>query len=175
MRRGGTAVGVSLGGVGTSEWGEGDPAAAAAAAAILGPPVDDTEGAGVSGGGGEVVVVGGASGGAAESRSLGLGVSRGGVGVAGTGESGVEGEAAVAAEAAAIWAPLVATSLASDWLTRTGSLSILQQHQSTLLSVSPCCLSPVSSIHVGPSVWPRRARAAPGFLGAGNGRVCVCV
>lgn len=103
------AVGVSLGGVGTSKWGE---AAPAAAAAILGPTLDDTEGAGVRGGGGDVVVVGGACGGTAESRSLGLGVRRGGVGVAGTGESGVEGEAA-----AAIWAPLVVASLASDWLT----------------------------------------------------------
>lgn len=105
-------VGVSLGGVGTSEWGEGAPAAAAA---ILEPPLDETEGAGVSGGGGDVVVVGEACGGIAESRSLGLGVRRGGVGVAGTGESGVEGEAVAAA--VAICAPLVVASLASDWLT----------------------------------------------------------
>lgn len=97
-----------MGGVGTREWGEVAPVAA-----ILAPPLDDTVGAGVSGGGGDVVVVGGACGGTIESKSLGLGVRRGGVGVAGTGESGDEGEAA----AAVFWAPLVVASLASDWLT----------------------------------------------------------
>lgn len=60
------------------------------------------EGAGVRGGGGEEVV--GVSAGAAESRSIGLGVRRGGVGVV-----GVEGSVVVGG-----LVPLVA-SPCSDW------------------------------------------------------------
>lgn len=81
VRRAGLPVEVSLGGVGTSMWGEGEPATAAA---TFGPWVAVTEGAGVRGGGGEEVV--GVSVGAGESRSIGLGVSRGGVGVTGVEE-----------------------------------------------------------------------------------------
>lgn len=76
VRRVGGAVEVSLGGAGTRMWGDG-----AAAAATFGTWVAEMEGAGVRGGGGEEVV--GVSVGAGESRSMGLGVSRGGVGVVG--------------------------------------------------------------------------------------------
>lgn len=116
VRRAGVAVGVSFGGAGTRMWGDGEPAVAVA---IFGAWVADTEGAGVRGGGGEEVV--GVSVGAGESRSMGLGVSRGGVGVVGVEELGVVVEGLV---------PLVA-SPCSDWLCRTSSLSILQ-HFSTL-------------------------------------------
>lgn len=75
-------VEVSLGGAGTRMWGEGAPPAAAFVAWAA-----ETDGAGVRGGGGEEVV--GVSVGAGESRSIGLGVSLGGVGVAGVEESGV--------------------------------------------------------------------------------------
>lgn len=116
VRSAGVAVEVSLGRAGTRMWGEGAPGVAVA---ILGPTLADTEGAGVSGGGGEDVV--GVSVGVGESRSLGLGVSRGGVGVVGVEASGVVGVVVGA------WGlvPLVA-SPTSDWLGRTGSLSILQ-------------------------------------------------
>lgn len=56
----------------------------AVAAAAFGPWFVVMEGAGVRGGGGEEVV--GVSEGAGESRSMGLGVSRGGVGVGGVAE-----------------------------------------------------------------------------------------
>lgn len=75
-------VEVSLGGAGTRMWGEGAPPAAAFVAWAA-----ETDGAGVRGGGGEEVV--GVSVGAGESRSIGLGVSLGGVGVAEVEESGV--------------------------------------------------------------------------------------
>lgn len=84
VRRAGVAVEVSLGGAGTRMWGDGAPAAAAA---TFGTWAAETEGAGVRGGGGEEVV--GVSVGAGESRSMGLGVSRGGVGVVGVEGSGV--------------------------------------------------------------------------------------
>lgn len=84
VRRAGVAVEVSLGGAGTRMWGDGAPAVAAA---TFGTWVAETEGAGVRGGGGEEVV--GVSVGAGESRSMGLGVSRGGVGVVGVEGSGV--------------------------------------------------------------------------------------
>lgn len=73
VRRAGMAVEVSLGGAGTRMWGD--------AVAALGPWDEMTEGAGVRGGGGEEVA--GVSVDAGESRSVGLGVSRGGVGVVG--------------------------------------------------------------------------------------------
>lgn len=84
VRRVGVAVEVSLGGAGTRMWGDGAPAVAAA---TFGMWAVVTEGAGVRGGGGEEVV--GVSVGAGESRSMGLGVSRGGVGVVGVEVSGV--------------------------------------------------------------------------------------
>lgn len=84
VRSAGVTVEVSLGGAGTRMWGDG---VTAVAAASFGPRFTDTEGAGVRGGGGEEVV--GVSVGAGESRSMGLGVSRGGVGVVGVKESGV--------------------------------------------------------------------------------------
>lgn len=84
VRSAGVAVEVSLGGAGTRMWGEG---VTAVAAASFGLRFADTEGAGVRGGGGEEVV--GVSVGAGESRSMGLGVSRGGVGVVGVEGSGV--------------------------------------------------------------------------------------
>lgn len=87
VRRAGVAVEVSLGGAGTRMWGDGAPAVDAA---TFGTWAADTEGAGVRGGGGEEVV--GVSVGAGESRSMGLGVSRGGVGVVGVEGSGVVGE-----------------------------------------------------------------------------------
>lgn len=99
VRRAGVAVEVSLGGAGTRMWGDGAPTVAA----ILGMWVAETEGAGVRGGGGEEVV--GVSVGAGESRSMGLGVSRGGLGVV-----GVEESAAIRG-----LVPLVA-SPCSDWL-----------------------------------------------------------
>lgn len=82
VRRVGVAVEVSLGGAGTRMWGDGAPAVAAASFGAA-----ETEGAGVRGGGGEEVV--GVSMGAGESRSMGFGVSRGGVGVVGVEGSGV--------------------------------------------------------------------------------------
>lgn len=84
VRSAGVAVEVSLGGAGTRMWGDG---VTAVAAASFGLRFADTEGAGVRGGGGEEVV--GVSVGAGESRSMGLGVSRGGVGVVGVEGSGV--------------------------------------------------------------------------------------
>lgn len=84
VRSAGVAVAVSLGGAGTRMWGDKEPAVAAAS---FGPRLDDTEGAGVRGGGGEDVV--GVSVGPGESRSMGLGVSRGGVGVVGVEHSDV--------------------------------------------------------------------------------------
>lgn len=81
VRRAGVVVEVSLGGAETRMWGDGAPAAAFA------PWFAETEGAGVRGGGGEEVV--GVNVGAGESRSMGFGVSRGGVGVVGAVESGV--------------------------------------------------------------------------------------
>lgn len=71
-------VEVSLGGAGIRMCGEGAPAVAPAS---FGPWIADTEGAGVRGGGGEEVV--GVVVGAGESRSMGLGVSGGGLGVVG--------------------------------------------------------------------------------------------
>lgn len=76
---------VSFGGAGTRMCGDGVPATAVA---TFRPWAVEMEGAGVRGGGGEEVT--GVSVGAGESRSMGLGVSRGGVGVAGVEESGVE-------------------------------------------------------------------------------------
>lgn len=84
VRRAGVAVEVSFGGAGTRRCGEGG------AAAAFGPWDDDRDGAGVRGGGGEEVV--GVRVGAGESRSMGLGVRRGGVGVVGVDGSGVEVE-----------------------------------------------------------------------------------
>lgn len=81
VRRLGFAVEVSLGGAGMRMWGEGAPAA------TFGTCDAETEGAGVRGGGGEEEV--GVCVGAGESRSMGLGVSRGGMGVAGVEESDV--------------------------------------------------------------------------------------
>lgn len=75
----------------------------------------ETDGAGVRGGGGEEVV--GVSAGAGESRSMGLRVSLGGVGVVGVEESGVVEVGGLV--------PLVA-SLWSDWFCRTSSPSIVQ-------------------------------------------------
>lgn len=83
VRSAGVAVDVSFGGAGTRRWGDGAPPVAAAS---FEPWVAVTEGAGVRGGGGEEVV--GVSAGAGESRSMGLGVSRGGVGVVRAEESG---------------------------------------------------------------------------------------
>lgn len=80
MRRVGVAVGVSLGGAGTSRWGEvgvGDLVTCAE---------EEREGAGVRGGGGEQVM-GVEADGAGLSRRRGLGVRRGGEGVT---EAGVE-------------------------------------------------------------------------------------
>lgn len=94
VRRAGTAVGVSFGGAGASRCGDG---------ATLGTWVAETEGAGVRGGGGEEVA--GVSMGARESSSVGLGVSRGGLGVVGV-EGSAAGRGAV---------PL-ARSPCSDWL-----------------------------------------------------------
>lgn len=99
------AVEVSLGGAGMRRWGDGG----AAAPAAFGMCAAEMEGAGVRGGGGEEVV--GVTVGAGESRSMGLGVRRGGVGVVGVEVSGV--------------VPLV-DSPCSDWLPRTSSLSIIQ-------------------------------------------------
>lgn len=83
VRRVGVVVWVSLGGAGIRMWGDGAPAVAAA---IFGPWAAEMEGAGVRGGGGEEVV--GVSVGAGESRSMGLGVSRGGEGVVWVEDSG---------------------------------------------------------------------------------------
>lgn len=82
VRRAGAAVEVSLGGEGMRMCGD-----AAVVPGILGVLMVDTEGAGVSGGGGEEVA--GVSVGAGESRSMGLGVSLGGLGVEGVEQSGV--------------------------------------------------------------------------------------
>lgn len=82
VRRAGVAVEVSLGGAGMRMWGDGAPAVVAASFGGA-----ETEGAGVRGGGGEEVV--GVSVGTGESRSMGFGVSRGGVGVVGVEESAV--------------------------------------------------------------------------------------
>lgn len=79
VRRAGLAVEVSLGGAGMRMWGDGVPPAA-----TFGVWVEETDGAGVRGGGGDEVV--GVCVGAGESRSMGLGVSRGGVGVVGVEE-----------------------------------------------------------------------------------------
>lgn len=78
----GVAVEVSLGGAGMRMWGDGVLPAAAFGALFA-----ETDGAGVRGGGGEEVV--GVSAGEDESRSMGLSVSRGGVGVVGVEASGV--------------------------------------------------------------------------------------
>lgn len=82
VRRAGVAVEESLGGAGMRMWGDGVLPAAAFGALFA-----ETDGAGVRGGGGEEVV--GVSAGVGESRSMGLRVSRGGVGVVGVEESGV--------------------------------------------------------------------------------------
>lgn len=99
VRRAGVTVEVSLGGAGTRTWGDGADAAFGTWAAVM-------EGAGVRGGGGEEVV--GVSTGAGESRSMGFGVRRGGVGVV-----GVEGSD-VTEEVGGL-VPLAA-SPCSDWL-----------------------------------------------------------
>lgn len=85
VRRAGVAVEVSLGGAGMRMWGDG-----VLPATGFGALFAETDGAGVRGGGGEEVV--GVSAGAGESRSMGLRVSRGGVGVVGVEESGVVAE-----------------------------------------------------------------------------------
>lgn len=89
------------------------------------------------GGGGEQEV--GVSVGGGDSRSVGLGVSRGGVGVASEEELGVMAEEAELEGAAAVWGlvPLVA-SPCSDWLCLTSSWSILQ-HFSTLPKLAASC------------------------------------
>lgn len=118
VRSAGAAVEVSLGGDGMSMCGE-----AAVVPGILGLLVVDTEGAGVRGGGGEEVV--GVRVGAGESKSMGLGVSLGGVRVEGAEQSGV-----------LVWGLVPpAASLCSDWLCRTSSLSILQRFR-TLENIS---------------------------------------
>lgn len=114
VRSAAVVVEVSLGGAGTRTCGDG--VLAVAPASLGRPRAADTEGAGVRGGGGEEVV--GVSVDAGESKSMGLGVSRGGVGVAGVEQSGVVVVGALV--------PLVA-SPCSDWLCRTSSLSILQR------------------------------------------------
>lgn len=118
MRSAGAAVEVSLGGDGMSMCGE-----AAVVPAILGLLVVDTEGAGVRGGGGEEVV--GVRVGAGESKSMGFGVSLGGVRVEGVEQSG-----------ALVWGLVPpAASRCSDGPCRTSSLSILQ-HFTTLENIS---------------------------------------
>lgn len=82
VRSAGVAVEVSLGGDGMRMCGD-----AAVVPGILGLLIVDTDGAGVSGGGGEEVV--GVIVDAGESKSMGLGVSRGGFGVELVEESGV--------------------------------------------------------------------------------------
>lgn len=82
VRRAGLVVEVSLGGAGTRMCGDIVPAPAPPAA--FGPWPVVMEGAGVRGGGGEEVT--GVTVGTGESRSMGLGVSRGGVGVVGAEE-----------------------------------------------------------------------------------------
>lgn len=108
VRSAGAAVEVSLGGDEMSMCGE-----AAVVPGILGLLVVDTQGAGVRGGGGEEVV--GVRVAAGESKSMGLGVSLGGVRVEGVEQSGVLGWGLVPP----------AASLCSDWPCRTSSLSIL--------------------------------------------------
>lgn len=105
VRSTGAAVEDNLGGDGRSTCAD-----ASVVPGVLGLLVVDTEGAGVRGGGGEDVV--GVRVGAGESRSMGLGVSLGGVRVEGVEQSGV------------LVPP--ATSLCSDWPGPSSSLSILQ-------------------------------------------------
>lgn len=139
VRRAGAAVEVSLGGDGMRMCGD-----AAVAPAILGVLIVATEGAGVSGGGGEEVV--GVSVGAGESRSMGLGVSLGGLGVEGVEQSG-----------ALVWGlGPPAASRCSDWLCWTGSLSILQSFR-TLGRMSEQCQHNSSNPHGATKKNPRQA------------------